>query len=67
MDKPITVARQEFMDALVALINESGLPAFVLTPILQGFAQKTAELERTQYEAEKAEYEQHVKGEENNG
>lgn len=68
MDKPITVARQEFMDALVALINESGLPAFALTPILQGFAQKTAELEQQQYEAEKAEYEQQqAKGEENNG
>lgn len=49
MDKPITVARQEFMDSLVELINNSGLPAFAITPILEGFARKTAELEQEQY------------------
>ncbi len=63
MDKPITVARQEFMDALVALINNSNLPAFVITPILQTVTQRVAELEREQYEADFAEYEK-AKGEE---
>lgn len=29
MDKPITVARQEFMENLVKICNESVLPAFV--------------------------------------
>lgn len=68
MDKPITVARQEFMDALVGLINNSGLPAFAITPILQGFAQKIAELEQQQYEADKAEYEKNdEKGDDDNG
>lgn len=64
MDKPITVARQEFMDSLVELINGSGLPAFVLVPIFEGMTQRLAELERMQYEADKANYE---KGEEDNG
>lgn len=63
MDKPITVARQEFMDALVALINNSNLPAFVITPILQTVTQRVAELETQQYEADFAEYEK-AKGEE---
>lgn len=65
MDKPITVARQEFMDDLVSLINNSGLPAFILTPILEGMTRKVAELERQQYEADKASYEQAKEGGEN--
>lgn len=52
MDKPITVVRQEFMDSLVELINNSGLPAFVLTPILEGMTQRVAELERQQYQSD---------------
>lgn len=68
MDKPITITRQEFMDALVKLINESGLPAFVLTPIMTGMTQKIIELEQKQYEADKAEYEQQEQeGEDDNG
>ncbi len=62
MDKPITIARQEFMDNLVKLINESGLPAFVLTPIMTGMTQKIAELEQQQYESD---LEAYTKGEEN--
>lgn len=65
MDKPITVARQEFMDDLVSLINNSGLPAFILTPILEGMTRKVAELEYQQYEADKASYEQAKEGGEN--
>ena len=56
MDKPTTVARQEFMDALVQLINDSNLPPFVLAPILEGVTRQIADLERQQYEKELAEY-----------
>ena len=35
MDKPITVARKEFMDGLVDLINSSGLPAFIIVDVFE--------------------------------
>lgn len=50
MDKPITVARQEFMDALVNLVNGSELPAFVITPLLELVTKKVAALEEQQYQ-----------------
>lgn len=33
--KPITVARSEFINSLTTLINESGLPPFVIEPVLK--------------------------------
>lgn len=33
--KPITVARSEFINGLTTLINESGLPPFVIEPVLK--------------------------------
>ena len=35
IEKPITVARAEFINGVTMLINESGLPAFVIEPILK--------------------------------
>lgn len=35
MDKPITVARHDFMDGLVDLINSSGLPAFMIVDVFE--------------------------------
>lgn len=35
--KPITVIRGEFIAALTDLINNSGLPPFVVEPILKDF------------------------------
>ncbi len=50
MDKPTTVRRQEFIDSLVELINNSGLPAFVISPIIEDTLQKVLALEHQQYE-----------------
>lgn len=33
--KPITVARAEFINSLTTLINESGLPPFIIEPVLK--------------------------------
>ena len=33
--KPITVVRSEFINNLTTLINESGLPPFVIEPVLK--------------------------------
>ncbi len=35
--KPISVSRAEFITSLTELINTSGLPAFIIEPILKDF------------------------------
>lgn len=52
MDKPITVARKEFIDKLVELINGSGLPAFILADVLAGCMKEVSELADKQYQAD---------------
>ena len=62
MTKPITVARQEFTQALVNLVNESQLPAFVLRSALAQMDQALAQLEQAQLEQDKAEWDASQKG-----
>lgn len=56
MEKPITVARQEFIEELVKLINESGLPAFVISPILKDTLATVDQLAQQQYQADLAKW-----------
>ena len=58
MDKPITVARQEFTQDLVNLVNSSGLPAFVMRSSLAQMDQALAQLEQAQLEQDTAEWNQ---------
>lgn len=62
MDKPITVARQEFTQDLVSLVNSSGLPAFVMRQSLAQMDQALAQLEQAQLEKDRAEWESQQKG-----
>lgn len=48
MNKPLTVMRQEFTEALVNLVNESGLPAFIVRNELANVYEKLAEIEQAQ-------------------
>lgn len=52
MEKPITVARQEFIENIVKLINESGLPPFVISPILKETLSQIDALAQQQYESD---------------
>ena len=63
MEKPITVARNEFSEALVSLVNNSGLPAFVMRQVLAQMDSALAQLEQVQLEQDKAEWESQQKGE----
>ena len=63
MEKPITVARQEFSEALVSLVNNSGLPAFVMRQVLAQMDNALSQLEQAQLEQDKAEWESQQKGE----
>lgn len=49
MQKPITVARQEFINNVQSVINESGLPAFLISDVLKVFLNQLNDLEEKQY------------------
>lgn len=61
MNKPTLISRQEFADNLVKLINESGVPLFVLQPVLDQVRNDVAKAVEQQYLKEKAAYEQSLK------
>ena len=58
MNKPIELARQDFIDGLVSLVNEAGLPAFVVADVLRGIITEVDALAKSQYEAAKRQYEE---------
>ena len=55
--KPVTLIRQEFVEALVEEINNCQLPMFVIEPILQDLLNQVRTMAQKQYEADKAQYE----------
>lgn len=55
--KPTSLVIKEIEDKLVKTINESGLPAFIIKPILKGLYDEVKILCQQQYEADKAQYE----------
>ena len=60
-EKPLTVAREEFVEDLVNLINNSGLPFFVVLDILRSTVEEVQDAAKRQYEADKAKYEEDSK------
>ena len=56
MNKPLTIARQEFIDDLVNLINGSGLPAFVMSDVLSDILSDVRMEEQRQLARDKEEY-----------
>lgn len=60
MQKPIVVARQDFLNDVVTLINkygQIGLPMFVMNDILVEVNKEVQSKSREQYEVAKAQYE----------
>lgn len=58
MNKPITIVREEFIEGLTNLINNSGLPAFILEPVLRDTYNKVKAAERQQLENDKKRYQE---------
>lgn len=56
MEKPITVAREDFVNDLVSLINNSQLPMFVVLDVLRSTTDEVREAAKRQYEVEKEKY-----------
>ena len=61
MDKPLTVLREEFIDSLVKLVNESGLPMFAVESVLRELCAETKAAAARQYEMDKAKYDENIK------
>jgi hypothetical protein len=58
--KPLSVIRQEFIEQLVADVNNCPLPLFVIEPILQDILNTVKVAAQQQYEADKKQYEQQL-------
>lgn len=56
MDKPLTIARHDFMEKMTELINESGLPAFVISDIFELTLPTLKVLAQQQLETDQAAY-----------
>lgn len=61
INKPIMLLREEFIINMSNLINNSGLPLFVVEPIMRDLLTEVNIGIKRQYEAEKAQYEQAIK------
>lgn len=64
MEKPLSVAREDFVHDLVELINKSGLPMFVVLDILKATQDEVKVAAAQQYENERKEYEESCEKEE---
>lgn len=60
MKKPITLVIEETKTKLAEIINTSGLPPFVIEPILSTFLQEAHAASKRQYEIDKLQYEQTI-------
>ena len=60
--KPMSVARQEFIDKLVDDVNNCQLPMFVVEPVLEELLKMVRAAAQEQYKTEKAQYEAQLEG-----
>lgn len=60
LNKPASIVYEEFKQELAMLINNSGLPAFVIEPVLRDFAEAVKIAANTQYKSDKAVFEKQV-------
>lgn len=57
MDKPITLVYEDFKSDIAELINNSGLPPFVLESVVKDFLAEIHDVAERQYEYDKEQYE----------
>lgn len=61
INKPMSVAKDEFVENLISLVNNNNLPLFVTESILKDFLTDIAIAVKEQTRMEKAQYEQMLK------
>lgn len=64
MNKPSTIVYEEFKQNLANLINNCGLPAFIIEPVLQNYLNEMRMVMHRQYQSDLAEYQNSLKEEE---
>lgn len=57
MTKPLVVAREDFIDNLVNLINESHLPMFIIRDVLESIKKEVDESAGKEFMTAKEQYE----------
>lgn len=62
-NKPITLIREEFIENIVNLCNDSGLPFFIIEDVLKGLIQDTHVASQQQLEADKKRYQEQLEKE----
>ena len=65
IQKPITVARAEFISNMASLINNSGLPPFVIEPVLKDMLYDVRVMAQKQLEQDTAHYHEMLAASEN--
>lgn len=60
MNKPITILREEFINTITETINGSGLPPFVISPILENIMREVKRAELEQLKSDKEKYEKEL-------
>lgn len=61
--KPSSVARMEFIDSVRYIINDSGLPPYVIEPILKDMCNQLEIETQKQYQRDNALYQKQLKEE----
>lgn len=61
MNKPLTVIYEELKKEMADLINNSGLPAFMVEAILKDFLTETRIASQRQYQLDKTQYDKFLK------
>lgn len=67
MEKPLSVKREEFLQAIVKAVNEAELPAFVALEVLKGVTAEAANVAQQQLEADKKAFYESLKETEQGG
>ena len=60
IQKPLSVARAEFIGSLTDLINNSALPPFIIEPILKDMYSDIHLLSQKQFEADNKRYQEQL-------
>lgn len=61
MNKPILLAREEMIQSLTSVINQSGVPLSMVEPVLEKLLTEVRMAVQQQYIKEKEEYEKSLK------
>lgn len=67
MEKPISLKIEEVKEQIINQINKSGLPAFILEPIIKNVYTEVLNVKNKELELSKQEYTQSAKKEAKNG